>query len=52
VDNATIAVKAARANADERARLWPHLVAIHPYFAEYQQRTTREIPVVLLTPQA
>ena len=52
VDNATIAVTAAKANADERARLWPHLVAMYPYFDEYQQRTTREIPVVLLTPQA
>lgn len=36
--------------ADERARLWPRLVQMYPYFEEYQQRTSREIPVVVLTP--
>ncbi len=52
VDNATITVEAQQATPDERARLWPKLVGMYPYFAEYQQRTTREIPMVLLTPQA
>ena len=35
---------------DERARLWPRLVADHPNYAEYQTRTTREIPLILLEP--
>ncbi|MDM7829925.1 nitroreductase/quinone reductase family protein [Cellulomonas edaphi] len=36
------------ADADERARLWPAITAGSPHYAAYQQRTTREIPVVLL----
>ena len=50
VNNTTVSVEAAVANPDERAKLWPLLVEMYPYFAEYQQRTSREIPVVLLTP--
>ncbi len=50
VHNVEVAVRAAVATADERAELWPRLVAMYPYFDTYQQRTSREIPVVLLTP--
>jgi hypothetical protein len=32
-----------------RAALWPKLVAEHPSVAEYQARTTRQIPVFVLT---
>ncbi len=35
---------------DERAALWPHLVAGYPMFADYQGRTERQIPVVRLEP--
>jgi F420H(2)-dependent quinone reductase len=35
---------------DERARLWPRLVEMYAPYAEYQKRTTREIPVVILEP--
>jgi len=35
---------------EERARLWPRLVARNPLFARYQQASAREIPVVLLRP--
>ncbi|MEE4361702.1 MAG: nitroreductase family deazaflavin-dependent oxidoreductase [Pseudomonadales bacterium] len=38
------------ADPDEHARLWPRMVEIWPDYAEYQSRTTREIPIVLLTP--
>ena len=38
------------ATAEERERLWPEMVAIWPDYEEYQQRTDREIPIVLLTP--
>ena len=41
-------VKAAPANPAERARLWPLFVQMFPGFANYQKRTAREIPVVLL----
>jgi deazaflavin-dependent oxidoreductase (nitroreductase family) len=38
------------ATADERARLWPQVTARHPHYAKYQQRTNREIPLVILRP--
>jgi len=37
---------------DERARLWPKVIADHKNYAGYQQKTSREIPLVLLTPAA
>jgi deazaflavin-dependent oxidoreductase (nitroreductase family) len=40
------------ASPEERARLWPLVVADHKNYAEYQTRTTREIPLVLLEPLA
>ena len=36
------------ATAEERARLWPQVVALYPSYADYQSVTPREIPVVLL----
>lgn len=50
VNNVTLPVRASVATADQRSVLWPRLVEMYPYFAEYQQKTTRQIPVVLLTP--
>ena len=38
--------------ADEAKPIWPKLLAIWPQYAEYQKRTTREIPIVELTPLA
>jgi deazaflavin-dependent oxidoreductase (nitroreductase family) len=38
------------ATSDERARLWPLVVADHKNYAGYQVKTTREIPLVLLEP--
>ncbi|MBC7303829.1 MAG: nitroreductase family deazaflavin-dependent oxidoreductase [Nocardia sp.] len=40
------------ATADERARLWPRVVSAYQGYAEYQTKTTREIPLVLLTPRS
>jgi deazaflavin-dependent oxidoreductase (nitroreductase family) len=40
------------ASADERARLWPLVVADHDNYAGYQKKTDREIPLILLTPKA
>lgn len=36
------------ADEQERARLWPLVVADHKNYAGYQTRTEREIPLVLL----
>ncbi len=38
------------APATDRARIWDDLVRVSPYYARYQQRITREIPLVLLHP--
>jgi deazaflavin-dependent oxidoreductase (nitroreductase family) len=38
------------ATGDERARLWPLTTAVWPAYDEYQTKTEREIPVVVLTP--
>ena len=36
------------ASDEERAELWPKIVASSPVYASYQKRTSRKIPVVLL----
>jgi deazaflavin-dependent oxidoreductase (nitroreductase family) len=38
------------ADADERARLWPLVVARYKHYGDYQTRTDREIPLVLVEP--
>lgn len=38
------------ANGAERERLWQLMSAIYPPYPSYQQRTQREIPVVVLDP--
>jgi deazaflavin-dependent oxidoreductase (nitroreductase family) len=39
-----------RASAAEKAALWPKLVAMYRDYDDYQARTTRDIPVVILSP--
>ena len=46
----TTPVVATLADADERARLWPKVIADHDNYAGYQRKTDREIPLVLLEP--
>jgi deazaflavin-dependent oxidoreductase (nitroreductase family) len=41
---------ARRVSADEKTALWPRLCAMYPDYADYQQRTTRDIPVLRLSP--
>ena len=36
-------------SGDERAALWADLVQRSPWYADYQQRTAREIPLVRIT---
>lgn len=40
-----------RASAEEKARYWPALTRMYPDFADYQARTTRDIPVIVLEPR-
>ena len=49
IGRATQRMRARRAAADEKRALWPKLVAIYPDYDDYQARTTREIPVVILS---
>ena len=44
------AVVARQATAEEKQRLWPQLVSIYAPYEDYQRRTERDIPVVLLEP--
>jgi deazaflavin-dependent oxidoreductase (nitroreductase family) len=39
------------ATAEEKRALWPKVVAVYRDYADYQARTTRDIPVVILTPR-
>jgi deazaflavin-dependent oxidoreductase (nitroreductase family) len=39
-------------SGDERAAWWERAVAAYPPYAEYQRKTTREIPVFVLEPVA
>jgi deazaflavin-dependent oxidoreductase (nitroreductase family) len=43
-------VKAEQADPADKQRLWPILAKMYPAYDEYQKKTTREIPVVLLRP--
>ena len=45
-----IAVRAHEARGEERARLWERVVAVQPDYRQYESRTEREIPVVVLRP--
>jgi deazaflavin-dependent oxidoreductase (nitroreductase family) len=40
--------KARTADAEERAKLWPVMTKVWPDYDEYQKKTDREIPVVVL----
>ena len=43
-------MRAHEADAEERARLWPLVLEKYKHYGEYQKKTTREIPLVLLEP--
>jgi len=46
----TTAMTARIASADEKAELWPAIVAANDGYAGYQKKTERDIPVVILEP--
>ncbi len=43
-------VRSRRATDEEKAALWPKLVAMHKDYDLYQARTERNIPVMILSP--
>ena len=42
-------VSARAATAEEKAAYWPQLTAGYPFYNDYQARTAREIPVIVLS---
>jgi len=44
-------VHAREANSDERRHLWPRAAKHNPHWARYRERTSRQIPLVLLEPR-
>ena len=47
-----LVVTARPASEQQRERLWVVIIATYAGYARYQERTTRRIPVVLLTPES
>ena len=43
-------MRATVATAEEKAALWPAIVAAYPNYDAYRRKTDRDIPVVVLTP--
>jgi deazaflavin-dependent oxidoreductase (nitroreductase family) len=43
-------MRARTATSEERTRLWPQVTAAYKGYAGYQQKTDREIPLVILEP--
>ena len=50
IGSATRRMRARRASDAEKAALWPRLVAMYRDYDDYQARTTRNIPVMILSP--
>ncbi len=51
VHGRTLALRARTAVGEERQGLWRGIVRAYPGYARYQQKTTREIPVVVCEPR-
>jgi deazaflavin-dependent oxidoreductase (nitroreductase family) len=50
IKDRTLRVRAEEARGEEKRRLWARLVEMYPPYEDYQRRTEREIPVVVLRP--
>jgi deazaflavin-dependent oxidoreductase (nitroreductase family) len=44
-------MRARRASAEDKAELWPHVVAAYKGYGSYQRRTERDIPLVICEPR-
>lgn len=50
VGDRRLRVRAEEASPEEKARLWPKVVEMYSSYENYQRKTDREIPVVILRP--
>jgi deazaflavin-dependent oxidoreductase (nitroreductase family) len=51
LDGTTRPMTARIADAAEKAELWPQIVADHTNYADYQRKTERDLPVIVLDPR-
>lgn len=47
-----LSVRSDQATPEQKTRLWNLLTKMYPSYSDYQQRTERPIPVIILTPLA
>ena len=52
VDGDTVSLTARVATDEEKAELWPRIVAVYKGYAGYQKKTDRNIPVVICEPRS
>lgn len=52
IDGSTRPYAARTATAEEKAEMWPQVVAANKGYANYQTKTTRDIPLVICTPRS
>jgi len=52
VEGRTVAVVAEQLHGTERAEAWQQITAAAPRFAQYQQKTDRELPIIRLVPRS
>ena len=45
------AMSARRGSSEEKAHYWPALCEMYPDYADYQARTVRDIPILILDPR-
>lgn len=50
MEGRTRPMRARVASPGEKAELWPRVVAAYPGYGQYQQRTDRDIPLVICEP--
>jgi deazaflavin-dependent oxidoreductase (nitroreductase family) len=51
IEGATRPMRARTASPEEKAELWPDIVAAYRRYASYQERAGRDIPVVICEPR-
>jgi deazaflavin-dependent oxidoreductase (nitroreductase family) len=51
MNGTTRAMRARTASPEEKAELWPEIVATYKNYARYQERSGRDIPVVICEPR-
>ena len=51
MDGETRPMRARTASPEEKAALWPEILAVYKYYDSYQKRAGRDIPVVICEPR-